>query len=291
MKLIEWGFLGLGDGTAGLFLANYYPMIGSYFGDKIGHDWPHSPLHREPTKLELGFNEKMMKITEIISNGSLKEVSILDFPGFGSSIARLDRSHKIESNWPTEINFEILKGIHDDPLLFFGQFKDLLTDWENYIYQKLYQQDPHANFTASMKNSPFLNFTKYIREDPKTFLTAVHGSFLSPKKEIFPTWKNAAQTLFQNDESVSNNVFNDKLILECTFRKDLMSMNHLDGEGGCDFFLPTLTSNGLCHTFNGKATDEIWNNAMIMDAFKELFPEKHLIEHFQEGGDTEGENY
>merc|ERR1712223_431051 len=69
LKMIEWGIYGLGDGTAGMFLANHYSTLGPYFGDKFGHDWPHSPLLKEPSKLELAFYQQMTQITKELTNG------------------------------------------------------------------------------------------------------------------------------------------------------------------------------------------------------------------------------
>ena len=105
--MIEWGIYGLGDGTAGMFLANHYSTLGPYFGDKFGHDWPHSPLLKEPSKLELAFHQQMTQITEELTNGKLKNVSILDFAAFGSMIGQINTNYKMKSNWPTEMNFEV----------------------------------------------------------------------------------------------------------------------------------------------------------------------------------------
>ena len=133
LMMIKWGLFGLGDGTAGTFLANHYSILGPYFGNTNGNDWPHSPFVNEPTPLELDFNEKMMKITEMMSNGTLENVSILDLPAFGSSVARLDKHHRMMSNWPTEVNFEILKHNEEDRLVLLTEYKNLLDDWENYM--------------------------------------------------------------------------------------------------------------------------------------------------------------
>ena len=53
--------------------------------------------------------------------------------------------------------------------------------------------------------------------------------------------------------------------------------------------MPTLTTNGLCHTYNGKSPAEIWKKTEIMDVFHEVFPTKHTIERFDGAGTVEGE--
>jgi hypothetical protein len=53
--------------------------------------------------------------------------------------------------------------------------------------------------------------------------------------------------------------------------------------------LPTLTTNGLCHTYNGKSPAEIWKKTEIMDVFHEVFPTNHTIERFDGAGTVEGE--
>ena len=107
--MAEWGIYGIVDGTAGTFLTQHFSTLGPYFGDMDPYNWPHSPFVNEPTQLELKFNEKMIQMTEIMSNGSLQDVSILDLSAFGSTISWLNRNHKRESSWPIEMNFEVLK--------------------------------------------------------------------------------------------------------------------------------------------------------------------------------------
>ena len=132
LTMIQWGILGLGDASAGTFLANHYPSLGPYFGNIEAQNWPHSPLKNMPSKLESEFNLQMSKITEIISNGSLKNVSIMDFTAFGSKFAQLRLKHKIAPNWQTELNFAILQENHDRSNLF-QIYKTLILDWKSYM--------------------------------------------------------------------------------------------------------------------------------------------------------------
>ena len=61
LKLFEWEVLGLGDSTAGMFLAYHYAALGPYFGNVKGHDWPNIPLNNNPSSLENMFNEQLSK--------------------------------------------------------------------------------------------------------------------------------------------------------------------------------------------------------------------------------------
>ena len=120
--MIEWGLFGLGESTAGMYLANYFTQIGPYFGNVNENDWPHTPFHKEPTNIEMTFNEHMMKTTLAITRGQLRKVSILDLIAFGSSIAQLDKNQAKESNWPVEMNFEVLKQTNGNATLLFTNY-------------------------------------------------------------------------------------------------------------------------------------------------------------------------
>ena len=57
---------------------------------------------------------------------------------------------------------------------------------------------------------------------------------------------------------------------------------------GCDSFLPTLTTNGLCHTINGQKPSKTWREANITTELDKLFTKNHSVEYFQGAGTTEG---
>ena len=56
LKMLEWGLFGLGEATAGLFIAYHYSKLGPYFGDLDGNKWPHFPLYKSPSLLEQNFD-------------------------------------------------------------------------------------------------------------------------------------------------------------------------------------------------------------------------------------------
>ena len=72
LKMMEWGIFGVADSPAGQFLAFHHKVLGNYFSSDSKNNWPRIPFKDPPTPLETAFNEKMMKITEIITNGTVK---------------------------------------------------------------------------------------------------------------------------------------------------------------------------------------------------------------------------
>ena len=76
--------------------------------------------------------------------------------------------------------------------------------------------------------------------------------------------------------------------MECAFKQSLSSKKDLDHDGGCDSFHPTLTTNGLCYTFNSEAPAEIWKPSEITNTFQDLFPFKDSTEVFQGAAMGEG---
>ena len=293
LKMAEWGIYGIGDGTAGTFLAQHFATLGPYFGDLDPFNWPHSPFVNEPTQLELKFNEKMIQMTEIMSNGSLQDVSLLDLSAFGSTIAWLNRNHSRESSWPIEMNFEVLKRCKGNCQIMVEEYKTLLDDWKNYMTMVI-QNNPSPTFTPLMKKNGFFDFTKHIKKDLKTFLIAIHGSQLSPAKKPSSIWRDTAHAMFKNKKDnrfVNENGLYDKLIVDCTFQRNLLRMTSFENKnGGCDeSFHPTLTTRGFCQTFNGKTGSETWRESNITNEFQELFPMEHSDKIFDGAGDTEGD--
>ena len=292
LKMAEWGIYGIVDGTAGTFLTQHFSTLGPYFGDMDPYNWPHSPFVNEPTQLELKFNEKMIQMTEIMSNGSLQDVSILDLSAFGSTISWLNRNHKRESSWPIEMNFEVLKRCKGSCQTMVEEYKTLLDDWKNYMTMVV-QNNPHPLFTPLMTKNEFFDFTKHIKNDLKTFLIAIHGSQLSPAKKPSSIWRETAHAMFKNnkdDRVIAEKGLYDKLIADCTFQRNLLRKTSFENEnGGCESFHPTLTTRGFCHTFNGKTGSETWRESNITNEFQALFPMDHSEKIFDGAGDTEGD--
>ena len=101
------------------------------------------------------------------------------------------------------------------------------------------------------------------------------GSFPSASKYTLPIWAKSAKSTFANtrdEKFVKRFGLYDKSIIDCAFRENLRLKKIPDSSGGCKGFQPSLTTNGMCYTFNGQHTSEIWKDSEIMSTFQELFP-------------------
>ena len=59
--------------------------------------------------------------------------------------------------------------------------------------------------------------------------------------------------------------------MRCSFRDHLKKVTGIENEG-CRGFKPSMTSNGLCYTFNGQSGNKLWRPSEVMDTFNHLFP-------------------
>ena len=319
LKMIQWGLYGLGQVPAGLLVATHNVMLGPYFGDLGGANWPHIPLYKKPTKLEEDFNQLLTNITYVMSSGTLKNVSLLDLPAFGSTIGTLRKSLKKHFNWPVETNHAIRTsntGVNFSDI--FTSYKTLVEDWGHHM-KLLRKKDDMGQFTSEMKNNRVMNFTEFIEKDMDTFLIAILGIFfllflfifqkyffkqvLFWKKNFFndtnskfswcidylskfigsfPTtlkgplsiWYDVAKLVFnqtKKEEFVKARGVYDKIIIDCAFKENLQRKKQ-PSIGGCDDFVPSITTNGLCYTFNGQNSSEIWKSSKMMTTFSHLFP-------------------
>ena len=108
LDMLKRGMYGMEKASAGLFLAYHHSLLGPYFGDIYGNEWPHIPLQKKPTSLEHNFNQLLTSITFQMSNQALQNVSLLDLPAFGSTIETLKMGLKKQFVWPIKTNFAIL---------------------------------------------------------------------------------------------------------------------------------------------------------------------------------------
>ena len=139
---------------------------------------PGIPLHKEPNQLENDFNQLLMDITFLMSNGALKNVSLLDLPAFGSTITTLKKGLKKQFLWPIQTNFALHKidsALNVSRSKILMSYKTLFEDWGNYMKQ-LDRNVNDKQFTKDMENNEFFNFTGFIKKDMKTFLTAIAGN-------------------------------------------------------------------------------------------------------------------
>jgi hypothetical protein len=143
-----------------------------------------------------------------------------------------------------------------------------------------------------MENNYLFDFTNYIREDMKTFLIAHHGSVLMASKETLPIWGQVADESFnqtRSKHSTSKVRMYDKLVMHYAFKQNILKKQQDDYDGGSELFTPTLTTNGLCHSFNSENYSSVWKGSEVTNTFNELFPHKNLAEFFQGAAVTDGE--
>ena len=117
------------------------------------------------------------------------------------------------------------------------------------------------------------------------------GSFHTTAKYPLPIWRESAKMLFnqtKEDDFVRQSGVYDKMIIECAFKNDLRRKKHPSVDGGCQDFEPSLTTNGMCYTFNGKHSSELWKVSEMTTAFASLFPSKTKNEKAFGGTRTNG---
>ena len=87
-------------------------------------------------------------------------------------------------------------------------------------------------------------------------------------------WYDTAKLMFnqtKKEEFVEQRGLYDKIIIDCAFKENLQRKKH-PSNGGCNDFVPSITTNGLCYTFNGQTSSEIWKPSKMMTTFSHLFP-------------------
>ena len=111
----------------------------------------------------------------------------------------------------------------------------------------------------------------------------ITGSFHTGSKHILPIWHDTAKTLFKDikdDNFVKRNGVYEKMIIDCAFKENLLKKKLPDDIGGCKDFHPSLTTNGICYTFNGQDTSELWKTSEIMTTFSKILSSKSVIKTF-----------
>ena len=137
------------------------------------------------------------------------------------------------------------------------------------------------------------------------FLATYASSIKISTPKISDNWFRTANKTFSEDyiyfydynsndnlDNADDDVYYDKLIMACTFKETLMTYR-ADFESGCPSSGYSLTSNGLCHTFNGIEASNLlkpkWKYTEIITAFKNIFEEFQTPKMTFRGiGDSEG---
>ena len=93
------------------------------------------------------------------------------------------------------------------------------------------------------------------------------------------TWQDTAKLMFNQtakEDFVKQRGLYDQLIIDCAFKESLQRKNE-PSTGGCDGFEPTITTNGMCYTFNGHHSNDLWKASKMTSTFSNLFPKVDLI--------------
>ena len=80
----------------------------------------------------------------------------------------------------------------------------------------------------------------------------------------------------------------DKMIIDCAFKQDLKRRIEPNLKGGCDEFYFSLTTNGLCYTFNGKNQRDLWEPSEALDVLMENYPQGEADKNFGGSGAVQG---
>ena len=108
-------------------------------------------------------------------------------------------------------------------------------------------------------------------------------------------WKRAAEKVFGatlDEQFVDTNGLFDKLFLDCSFKEKFMATG-VPLTGKCDLFQQSLTSNGLCLSFNAETPSNLWNDSIsLAKAIEENGPTMpNEILKFAGAGPNEGAFY
>ena len=85
--------------TAGLLLANFRNLLGNFYSHS--QTWPETENGR--SQIEEKINKLLIKFTATLSNGQLKDISLLDLPSFGASEVRND--YWYIDHWENQIKY------------------------------------------------------------------------------------------------------------------------------------------------------------------------------------------
>ena len=110
-----------------------------------------------------------------------------------------------------------------------------------------------------------------------TYCLLLIGSLHTANEYSLPIWQDIAKTLFgriKEDNFIKEKGLFDKMIIDCAFKSNLQRKKKPVIDGGCQYFEPSLTTNGMCYTFNGKHSSELWKDSEMTSTFANVFPLK-----------------
>ena len=311
LAVMKHAYIGGKEAGMGTLMAYFRKHLGPYFSIKPDLIWPDYPLGSAyPTNMEENIAMQMIKLTSLLSNGMIKNVTILDLPCFGAigefkslivpckycnllfKEKRFTLAAFIQANFAAKMES---KGALTKCWIRTSESKSLFEmgtlEWMKYI------KDTSDKFPLDVLNHTCFNFTQHIVDDFSTFLMVLKESYLDGGgSSLFPISDIAKQVLepvYSNEEYEAHMRPYDKLFLKCSHGK---MYEHTENDGNvpsCDLFSPSLTSQGLCYSFNSarKSSDHI-NIAPVLESFENTFEEQPVLDNlkdrFKGVGPTQG---
>ena len=294
LHMLKWGYYGPAETTAGSYLANYRREIGSYYVNSLNNKWPYHPLHAKPNELEVRLNKILVSLTEAMSSGKIRGISLLDLPAFGSKKTYLDDdSQSNAANWQNEPNFHFLNSSSGNMSKAFKEYKESTHSWRKYINLINQQTSNSISEFSPNKISNVFNHSQFILRDIPTFLRVIAGSHSTATKRKSPVWQWIGSTVFKDtvdQKIVENKGLYDKSVIRCSFNKRVVKNvnKHSPLSGGCELFQHSLTNNGLCYSFNGLGSSDIWRPSKLIEAFDKDFKNHVPQQNYAGAGTNEG---
>ena len=296
--MLKWGYYGPAETTAGNYLAYHRSELGHYYINSIKNQWPYYPLHEEPNELEVQLNDILISLTEKMSHEKIKGVSILDWPAFGAKKSYFDDLKTNDANWPNELNFHYRNSGLGNMSKEFKELKETMDEWKSYMY-KINENGSNSalTFPQNKMSNPF-DYSKVILQDFLSFLQISSESHITVQKDKNPIWRRTARSVFKHtidDDIVLTKGLYDKAIIQCSFRKRLEKITQQKSvlSSGCELFEQSLTSNGLCYTFNALRPSDIWQPSKAINAFQRSFKGKYhqSLQNYAGAGISEGNQF
>ena len=192
-----------------------------------------------------------------MNNDTIKNISILDLPAFGFMSDDF-QANCFEMPWPIQINmatyhqFLSANWSTNWNRKIITECKGLSMNWRDYVREN---NPESGKYPPILRKNTFFNFTEHIKKDMPTYLASYAASFqtISNLNINATMWNEVARRVFSKtnpDDFIKTNGYYDKLIIDCAFKEPLMRHKPDMAEGCLDFY-HSLTSNGLCYTFNG----------------------------------------
>ena len=289
--------------SPGQYLSYHREMFDDATSNYMNEDinWPNQ-LTWKPGHQSLIFNGYFEKMVSELSSGEIKAESMLDMPGFGSMIESFEDTLDWNYPWSNQLNMAIYNNLmRENNFSFSGNWNEEI-DAQGRSMKKKWKQimKEHDTNTShyNMPNNTFFNFTNKIEKNLPRFLKIYASSFRTNTNQntTLAFWKNIARKSFQNLNQIEvlnanffkNPGYYDTLIMDCVFREPLLSHKPNLVES-CGKLYHSLTSNGLCHSFNGYSVPKVWKDSRIVQSFGSVFEgSKEENKKFRGLGSSEG---